>query len=155
MKKKGSLIIETLMGIMFLTIAGTIMLKSIIGGEMSKEVRKIREELSRVSHSIMNEIKYNYTLENLNAVNNIELKYYDNFMIDLLTKDLSEMPLGNDIKITKVKTILELDSKDLEFINGSEKIEALAQYKIDINLNVGDVGINENREFYKSLWMEM
>ena len=50
----------------------------------------------------MQEVKYNSTLEkilNLTNKENLKLKNYDNFLVDLSNTDLDKMPKGEDIII--------------------------------------------------------
>lgn len=149
MKKKGSLIIETLVAMMFLIISGSIVLSSVISAEKSLKIRKVKEELSRVSYNIMNEIKYNYTLEEINEIldkGSFKLKYYENFMLDLLKINLIDMEIGDEIEITRVN-----DNKE---DNINKDVSFLYKYRVNITVDVGGFEVNENREFYKSFWME-
>ena len=86
MKKKGSIFIETIVGVsiillMFLVVA------LLIGENIKSSFRREEiEESNRIIYCIMQEIKYNTTLEEilcLTNTDNLELENYDEFLVDL------------------------------------------------------------------------
>ena len=62
-KHKGSMLIEVLVALMILMIASMMAMTSAIAANKSKIRRNKYEEANRVAYCIMNEIKYNYTYE--------------------------------------------------------------------------------------------
>ena len=107
MKKEGSIFIETIVGVniilaMFLVVA------LLIGENIKSSFRREEiEESNRIIYCIMQEIKYNSTLEeiiDLTNKNSLELQNYDEFLFDLSDLDLEQMPKGNDIIITTTPT---------------------------------------------------
>lgn len=149
-KCKGSSLIEVIAGLMILMLATTMAMTSIIATNKSSEKRREYEELNRIIYCIMNEIKYNYSYENikyefsnqkLEDENNkyIGFKYKEEILNELLTKPLFSLVRGSDIKI---KIISEESNKKI------------LTMKIEINLPRGAEEINVEREFNKSWWME-
>ena len=107
MKKKGSIFIETIVGVsiillMFLVVA------LLIGENIKSSFRREEiEESNRIIYCIMQEIKYNTTLEEilcLTNTDNLELEIYDEFLVDLSDLDLGKMPKGHDIIIKAIPT---------------------------------------------------
>lgn len=97
------------------------------------------EESNRIIYCIMQEIKYNMTLEEilyLTNADNLKLENYDEFLLDLSSLDLGEMPKGDEIIIKTIPT------------EDQNKIEV----EIKIKLETKDEGLE--RSFVKYKWMD-
>ena len=149
-KKKGSLLIEVIVGLMILMIASTMAMTSIFAANKSKIRRDRYDEANRIAYSIMNEIKYNYTYKEVcdeilkigeNGVENksLGIKYKNDTLEKLPTTKIFLLERGTDI-------IIQILSK-----NATDNI---LQMKITINLNVGGELIIVERIFNKSWWMD-
>lgn len=139
MKKEGSIFIETIVGVniilaMFLVVA------LLIGENIKSSFRREEiEESNRIIYCIMQEIKYNSTLEeiiDLTNKNSLELQNYDEFLFDLSDLDLEQMPKGNDIIITTTPT----DDED--------------KIKVKIKINLLSKNESLERSFFKYRWMD-
>ena len=139
MRKKGSIFIETIVGVniilsMFLVVA------LLIGENIKSSFRREEiEESNRIIYCIMQEIKYNTTLEDilfLTNTGNLELENYDEFLVDLSSYDLEEMQKGNDIVIKATPT------------------EDKNKIKIEIKLNLISKDESLERSFFKYRWMD-
>ena len=139
MKKEGSIFIETIVGVniilaMFLVVA------LLIGENIKSSFRREEiEESNRIIYCIMQEIKYNSTLEeiiDLTNKNSLELQNYDEFLFDLSDLDLEHMPKGNDIIITTTPT------------EDEDKI------KVKIKINLLSKNESLERSFFKYRWMD-
>ncbi len=138
MKKKGSIFIETIVGVsiillMFLVVA------LLIGENIKSSFRREEiEESNRIIYCIMQEIKYNTTLEEilcLTNTDNLELEIYDEFLVDLSDLDLGKMPKGHDIIIKAIPT------------------EDENKIKVEIELNLISKDESLERSFFKYRWM--
>ncbi|MGL5378508.1 hypothetical protein [Clostridium sp.] len=141
--KKGSMIIETVIGIFTLCILAALIMNTTIALEKSSAKRKIKQEISSISFSIISELKYNYTLVEVNELikeNKLSFKYYNEFLLDLTNKRLVDFREGNNIVIKKVETI---------------KNGRIEKYVIVFNIDFGEEIIKYEEEFIKSLWMEV
>ena len=139
MRKNGSIFIETIVGVniilsMFLVVA------LLIGENIKSSFRREEiEESNRIIYCIMQEIKYNTTLEEilyLTNTGNLELENYDEFLVDLSSYDLEEMQKGNDIVIKATPT------------------EDKNKIKIEIKLNLISKDESLERSFFKYRWMD-
>lgn len=139
MKKKGSIFIETVVGVsiillMFLVVA------LLIGENIKSSFRREEiEESNRIIYCIMQEIKYNTTLEEilcLTNTDNLELEIYDEFLVDLSDLDLGKMPKGHDIIIKAIPT------------------EDENKIKVEIELNLISKDESLERSFFKYRWMD-
>lgn len=140
-KKRGSLLIEALVTIMILAVVFNVMILSIAHINKSKIRRDVNEKISRVIYAIMNEIKYNYSLDEMKERlkgDGISFEYSDEFMEQLIDKPLLEMKEGNDITINE------------GILNKDNMIELVLM----VNIDIGDELIKVERKFIKSLWME-
>ena len=148
-KKKGNMILESIVALMILMIASMMALTSTVALTKSKVRREYYEELNRVSYCIMNEIKYNYSYDeikneimgtNVSNVNGeyLGLKYTNNILDNLLTKNLLELERGDNIKIQVIS---------------SEREDKIVKMKININVVTGGGTVSIEREFNKSWWM--
>ena len=102
MKKKGVTLIETIVSMMILTLIITILVSLVKDYKTSLKARITKENLSRISYCIMNEIKYNYSMESvrLQANNNIiNIKNYDGILEELKYRNLFELDYGSGIEI--------------------------------------------------------
>ena len=139
MQKKGSIFIETIVGVsiillMFLVVA------LLIGENIKSSFRREEiEESNRIIYCIMQEIKYNTTLEEilcLTNTDNLELEIYDEFLVDLSDLDLGKMPKGHDIIIKAIPT------------------EDENKIKVEIELNLISKDESLERSFFKYRWMD-
>lgn len=152
-KHKGNTIIEVLVALMILMIASMMAMTSSIAANKSKIRRESYEKLDRVSYCIMNEIKYNYSYDEINKkilqynsentntntnINSIGFKYTDDILENLITTNFLELDKGNDIK-------LEVIDKDNE--------NKIVKMRLNINVYIGGEVISIEREFNKSWWM--
>lgn len=139
MKKKGNILLETIVAVNII-LAVFLIVTSLIDNNIESffKRRKI-EEANRIIYCVMQEVKYNLTLEellNLTKEKELKLKLYDNFLIDISNTNLELMPKGNEIVIKAVNT----DDPD----------------KIEIELKVDLLSENETlyKNFNKYKWMD-
>ena len=139
MKKKGNILLETIVAVNII-LAVFLIVTSLIDNNIESffKRRKI-EEANRIIYCVMQEVKYNLTLEellNLTKEKELKLKLYDNFLIDISNTNLELMPKGNEIVIKSVNT------------DDPDKIEI--QLKLDL--------LSENETLYKNFnkykWMD-
>lgn len=131
MKRKGVTLIETIISLMILTVIIILFTTQVKDYSINLYTRITKEKLSRVSYCIMNELKYNYTKENIleqSNSNKIELKNYDDILEDLKYKDLLELDRGDGI-------IISFNDGDNESLN--------------IKISIYEEGFIEEREFIK------
>lgn len=148
-KYKGSTIIEVLAALMILIIASTMAMTSSIAVSKSKIRRESYEKLNRVAYCIMNEIKYNYTYDEINKkilghnlgninMNSIGFKYTEDILDKLMITKFFELDNGEEIK-------LEIISKENE--------NNMVEMRLSINVSIGGEVISIERGFNKSWWM--
>ena len=139
MRKKGSILIETIVGVniilsMFLVVA------LLIGENIKSSFRREEiEESNRIIYCIMQEIKYNITIEEILYLTNtgdLKLENYDEFLVDLSSYDLEAMPKGDEIVIKAIPT------------------EDENKLKIEIKLNLTSKDESLERSFFKYRWMD-
>ena len=139
MRKKGSILIETIVGVniilsMFLVVA------LLIGENIKSSFRREEiEEANRIIYCIMQEIKYNTTIEEILYLTNtgdLKLENYDEFLVDLSSYDLEAMPKGDEIVIKAIPT------------------EDENKVKIEIKLNLTSKDESLERSFFKYRWMD-
>ena len=131
MKRKGVTLIETIISLMILTVIIILFTTQVKDYSINLYTRITKEKLSRVSYCIMNELKYNYTKENIleqSNSNKIELKNYDDILEDLKYKDLLELDRG--------------DANIISFIDGDNE-------SLNIKISIYEEGFIEEREFIK------
>lgn len=139
MKKKGSIFIETIVGVNI--ILSMFLIVSLLIGENIKSSfrRKEIEEANRIIYCIMQEVKYNMTMEEILALTNtsdLKLEVYDDFIFDLSRCDLGAMPKGDEIIIKAIST------------EDPNKVDI----KIEIILDTKDESLD--RRFSKYRWMD-
>lgn len=139
MKKKGNILLETIVAVNII-LGVFLIVTSLINKNIESffKRRKI-EEANRIIYCVMQEVKYNLTLDellNLTKEKELKLKLYDNFLIDISNTNLELMPKGNEIVIKAVNT----DDPD----------------KIEIELKVDLLSENETlyKNFNKYKWMD-
>ena len=148
-KYKGSTIIEVLAALMILIIASTMAMTSSIAVSKSKIRRESYEKLNRVAYCIMNEIKYNYTYDEINQkilehnlgninMNYVSFKYTEDILDKLMVTKFFELDNGEEIK-------LEIISKENE--------NNIVEMRLSINVSIGGEVISIERGFNKSWWM--
>lgn len=139
MKKKGNILLETIVAVNII-LGVFLIVTSLINKNIESffKRRKI-EEANRIIYCVMQEVKYNLTLDellNLTKEKEFKLKLYDNFLIDISNTNLELMPKGNEIVIKAVNT------------DDPDKIEI--QLKLDL--------LSENETLYKNFnkykWMD-
>lgn len=139
MKKKGNILLETIVAVNII-LGVFLIVTSLINKNIESffKRRKI-EEANRIIYCVMQEVKYNLTLDellNLTKEKELKLKLYDNFLIDISNTNLELMPKGNEIVIKAVNT------------DDPDKIEI--QLKLDL--------LSENETLYKNFnkykWMD-
>jgi len=113
-KKRGSIILESLISMVIIMIIGTIALGISISLSKSKRIRDEFGFYERVSYSVVNEIKYNIDYEEiiriLNSKDEISLQLNDNYFNFILNNNLLNLNEGQGILIKKIKS----SSKTLE-----------------------------------------
>ena len=139
LRKKGSIFIETIVGVSI--ILSIFLIVSLLIGENIKSSfrREEMEESNRIIYCIMQEIKYNMTLEEilyLTNTNDLKLENYDEFLLDLSSLDLRSMPKGDEIIIKTIPT------------EDEDKIE------VEIKLNLTSKDESLERSFVKYKWMD-
>lgn len=139
MKKKGSIFIETIVGVNI--ILSMFLIVALLIGENIKSSfrRKEIEEANRIIYCIMQEVKYNMTMEEILALTNtsdLKLEVYDDFIFDLSRWYLGAMPKGDEIIIKAIST------------EDSNKVDI----KIEIILDTKDESLD--RSFSKYRWMD-
>lgn len=139
MKKKGSIFIETIVGVNI--ILSMFLIVALLIGENIKSSfrRKEIEEANRIIYCIMQEVKYNMTMEDILALTNtsdLKLEVYDDFIFDLSRCDLGAMPKGDEIIIKAIST------------EDPNKVDI----KIEIILETKDESLD--RRFSKYRWMD-
>ena len=139
LRKKGSIFIETIVGVSI--ILSVFLIVSLLIGENIKSSfrREEIEESNRIIYCIMQEIKYNMTLEEILYLTNkddLKLENYDGFLLDLSTLDLGAMPKGDEIIIKTIPT------------GDEDKIE------VEIKLNLASKDESLDRSFIKYKWMD-
>ena len=122
MKKRGSILIETIVGVSI--ILSMFLVVSLLISENIKS--EFMREKTEEAHRILN----------LTNKENLKLKNYDNFLVDLSNTDLDKMPKGGDI-IIKSKP-----SED------EEKLEINIKFKLTHNGEILE------RSFFKYRWMD-
>ena len=130
MKKKGVTLVETIVSLMILMVIITLFVTLVEDYTINLKARITKEKLSRLSYCIMNELKYNYTKEDILLLtddNKIELKNYDEIMEDLKYKNLFQLDRGNGI------TILFNDTNE----------------NLEIKVSIYEDGFIEERDFVK------
>ena len=139
LRKKGSIFIETIVGVSI--ILSIFLIVSLLISENIKSSfrREEMEESNRIIYCIMQEIKYNMTLEEilyLTNTNDLKLENYDEFLLDLSSLDLRSMPKGDEIIIKTIPT------------EDEDKIE------VEIKLNLTSKDESLERSFVKYKWMD-
>lgn len=142
--KKGSTIIESVisLSIILITIALSFQIASIAINSIA--LRKNKEKGNRIAYAIENEIKYNFTISELETIfnnSNLSLKYSDNIIELLSEKSLLLIERGNEIIITRVKD------------ESTEENYKIYVFRIQILNPRG--GVLTEREFIKSYWMDI
>lgn len=139
MKKKGNILLETIVAVNIILGVFLIVTSLIDNNIESFFKRRKIEEANRIIYCVMQEVKYNLTLDellNLTKEKEFKLKLYDNFLIDISNTNLELMPKGNEIVIKAVNT------------DDPDKIEI--QLKLDL--------LSENETLYKNFnkykWMD-
>jgi len=107
-KKRGSIILESLVSIVIILIIGTIVFGFTINLKRSRLLREEMDFYSRVSYSVENEIKYNTKYDEIlplfNSNNVIKLDLNKDYFNFILNNSLLNLNQGNGIIITKVNS---------------------------------------------------
>lgn len=140
MNKRGSILIELIISINIVLIAGIIMLSFVSSLLSSYNNREIVEMMNRDIYSISCEIKYNNDFDKLNeriAKEEYYIKYDKNFISRLSEDDIFSLERGkNNIGYVKLK-----------IINNQDNI-----IKLNIQIKFKDKVIEE--EIEKARWMD-
>lgn len=142
--KKGSTIIESVISLAIILIIISLSVQIVSITINSIALRKNKEKGNRIAYAIENEIKYNFTISELEEIfnsGNLSLKYSDNIIELLSKKSLLLIERGNEIIITKVKD------------ESTEENYKIYVFRIQILNPRG--GILTEREFIKSYWMDI
>lgn len=137
-KKKGVTLIEVVVSISILILVISIWTSLVVKTNKSFKIRQEEEEVNRVTYSIMQEVKYNHTMEEVIDIlkdGYLGLKKDENLLSKLQSSSLFNLDEGNDIKIYMI-------NRD----NNSVKIRISAA-------RIEKSGFVE-REFEKYRWMD-
>ncbi|MBN7572670.1 MULTISPECIES: hypothetical protein [Clostridium] len=139
MKKKGSILIETLASAMILTLTVTFIISTSIENSNTLKERILQEEVDRAISNLENELKYNISNEEIHEMleNKIGFKYNGDFSRELIYKNLEELEDGEDIRLNKISE----DGIDLNL-------------EIVANIKIGKNEVNVEKKFTKSWWMD-
>lgn len=171
MKKKyrGSMIVELLVALAILMIASLIIMTSTIALNKSRARRDMYEKLNRLSYCIMNEIKYNYSynevIEKMRAYNNeqtnvkiVKFKYTEDILDKLIaetsTKNLFNLEYGEEIKLEIISGEIEAWSNISENIIIGDIKKNRVEMKLVISVITAGGVVSSERNFNKSWWME-
>lgn len=139
-KKKGSTLIETIVAVNIIMIMFLVVTMLIASNRANYCKRRKIEEASRVVYCIMQEIKYNISMNEIideNEMEYLSLRYDEDILKNLTTKSLTSMDFGSDIFI---------------FINKKSDNEEILEVKIEFYLE-NDIDKLE-KSFLKYKWME-
>lgn len=146
-KLKGNMLIESIVGLMILGIALLIAMTSIISVSKSSSKRASYNEVNRVCYSIMNEVKYNYSynqikdeINRLKSGNYISFKYSRDILEKLTTVELLSLERSNDI----IVEVLSVDD-----------VNKIVEMKVSINVQINGEVISSERKFDKAQWMQL
>ncbi|NLL31353.1 MAG: type II secretion system protein [Clostridiales bacterium] len=138
--KRGSMLIETIISLSILLLAGTLSVNLVKSLQNSFNIREERERANRAAYAIESEMKYNYKVEEIvnEFKNKGSLKYEfskENFK-KLLREPLFNLEGGEGIEIE---------------LNSTNEDKTILLIKITIKNNKGD--ILSEREFTKTNWI--
>ena len=139
-KNKCSTLIETIVAVNIIMMMFLVVTMLIASNRANYYKRRKIEEASRVVYCIMQEIKYNISMNEIIDENEIEylsLRYDEDILKNLTTKSLTSMDFGSDIFI---------------FINKKSDNEEILEVKIEFYLE-NDIDKLE-KSFLKYKWME-
>lgn len=145
-KNRGNTIIEAIVSLAILMIVSMMLMTSIIATNKSQISRDMYEEVDRISYSIMNEVKYNYTyiqlsneMKKYNNVESIGFRYREDILNKLIKSNLFDLEKGNDIVLKIVSS--ESDNK-------------IVNMKLTVNISTAGGTISSERNFNKAWWMD-
>lgn len=137
-KKKGVTLIEVVISISILILVISIWTSLVVKTNRSFKIRQEEEEVNRVTYSIMQEVKYNHTMEEVVDIlkdGYLGLKRDENLLSKLQSSSLFNLDKGNDIKI---------------YMIGKENNSVRIKISVDRIEKSGSV----EREFEKYRWMD-
>lgn len=137
-KKKGVTLIEIVISISILILVISIWTSLVVKTNRSFKIRQEEEEVNRVTYSIMQEVKYNHTMEAVVDIlkdGYLGLKRDENLLSKLQSNSLFNLDKGNDIKI---------------YMIGEENNSVRIKISVDRIEKSGCV----EREFEKYRWMD-
>lgn len=140
MKRKGNILIEIMASLFILSLIMLFGINTYIYSNKILKERKVAEEVDRTIYNLMNEVKYNFTMDEIKTLlsnGDIGFKFDKNISKELLTKKLEDLTKGNDIKISLIKE----NNYELE-------MQAVALVESDNFI------INKEKNFSKLWWME-
>ena len=138
-KKNGITIVETIVALLIIIMIIPIATVLINKSYEARALRKSKYNIDSVSYCIMEELKYNYTIDEIKAKsknNAILLTYEENFLEDIRSKELFNFAEGSDIRI------------DIENTISTESLYITITIYNKLNEEY------EQRTFIKSRWME-
>ena len=137
-RKKGSTLIEIIVGLAIISILITISINIVINNNKVIESRKAVLKSQYILYCVMQEIKYNFTTEEINNLLGSQTVYIssDNFFERIINTNLFELRDKSDIKI--------------QLINSDEK----GTIKINIGFIDDDGSSIAERTFKKYKWMD-
>ena len=138
-KKKGSTLIETIVAVNIIMMMFLVVTMLIASNRANYYKRRKIEEASRVVYCIMQEIKYNISMNEIideNEMEYLSLRYDEDILKNLTTKSLTSMDFGSDIFIfiNKKSDNEEILEVKIEFYleNDIDKLEkSFLKYKVD------------------------
>ena len=138
-KKNGITIVETIVALLIIIMIIPIATVLINKSYEARALRRSKYNIDSVSYCIMEELKYNYTIDEIKAKsknNAILLTYEENFLEDIRSKELFNFAEGSDIRI------------DIENTISTESLYITITIYNKLNEEY------EQRTFIKSRWME-
>ncbi|GAA0075941.1 hypothetical protein UT300005_03190 [Clostridium sp. CTA-5] len=140
MKRKGNILIEIMASLFILSLIMLFGINTYIYSNKILKERKVAEEVDRTIYNLMNEVKYNFTMDEIKTLlsnGDIGFKFDKNISKELLTKKLEDLTKGNDIKISLIKeNDYELEMQAVTIVESDNFI------------------ISKEKNFSKLWWME-
>ena len=168
-KCTGSMMLELLVAIAILIIASLMIMTATISLNKSIARRNMYEKIDRVSYCIMNEVKYNYSynevIEKMRAYNNqqasmkiVKFKYTEDILDKLIsetsTKNLFNLEYGEEIKLEIISGEIKPWDNTSESIVIGDIEKNRVEMKLIINVITAGGVVSSERNFNKSWWME-
>ncbi|MBW6410929.1 hypothetical protein [Clostridium weizhouense] len=140
MKREGNILIEVMASLFILSLIMLFGINTYIYSNKVLKERKLAEEVDRTIYNLINEVKYNSTMDEMKKLllnKELGFKFNKNISKELLTKKLENLTKGNDIKISLIKeNNYELEMQAVVLVESDNFI------------------ISKEKNFSKLWWME-